>query len=78
LENESDRTLQRPFLGNQSPIFTRPFFFHLFWRENIAGGGQIMGKGQGRAKQKNDYQPIKNGSEAYPICITHNFHPADF
>jgi len=30
------------------------------------------------AQQKNDYRPIKNGPEAYPICIAHNFHPADF
>jgi hypothetical protein len=65
-------------LGNQSSLSTGTFFFYLFLGKNIAGGGQVMGKGQGRAQQKNDYQPIKNGTEAYPICIAHNFHPADF
>jgi hypothetical protein len=78
LENQSDPALQRPFLGNQSSVTTRPLFFYLLLVKNIAGGGQVMGKGQGGAQQKNDYQPIKNGTEAYPICIAHNFHPADF
>jgi hypothetical protein len=58
-------------------IPARPLFFYLLRAKNIAGGGQVMGKGQGGAQQKNDYQPTKNGTEAYPIFIAQSVHPAD-